>query len=173
VSYSAFFLSGFPTNICANFLFLSCVLHAPPTSFSLIWSSYEAPYVFFSILVFRHISLSSAPCSQTPSTYVLSLIWETKFHTRTKQVKLNFLDRAWKDQVFWTECSEQLKRWFVLRFLFGDVCCFVLLLKQSISVFGHHNKHYKLYYIIFLSDKSVLKQALSDTAFFDQCPQVK
>jgi hypothetical protein len=34
---------------------------------------------------------SSAPCSQTPSIYVLPLMWETKFYTNTKQqVKLQF-----------------------------------------------------------------------------------
>jgi hypothetical protein len=32
---------------------------------------------------------SYAPCSQTPSIYVLPLMWETRFHTHTKQqVKL-------------------------------------------------------------------------------------
>jgi hypothetical protein len=35
------------------------------------------------------LSIPSAPCSQTSSVYVFPLVWETKFHTRTKQqVKL-------------------------------------------------------------------------------------
>jgi hypothetical protein len=34
---------------------------------------------------------SLAPCFQTPSTCVLSLVWKSKFHTHTKlQVKLRF-----------------------------------------------------------------------------------
>jgi hypothetical protein len=28
---------------------------------------------------------SSAPCSQTPSIYVVPLVWEIKFHTHKKQ----------------------------------------------------------------------------------------
>jgi hypothetical protein len=53
-------------------------------------TSYEAPhYAIFSILLPLppskvHI-FSSAPCSQTPSVYVLPLVWGTKFHTHTKQ----------------------------------------------------------------------------------------
>jgi hypothetical protein len=31
-----------------------------------------------------HRSISSAPCSQILSTYVLPLVWQTKFHTHTK-----------------------------------------------------------------------------------------
>jgi hypothetical protein len=42
-------------------------------------TSYEAP----------HCAISSAPRSQTPSTYVLSFVRETKFYTHTKhKVKL-------------------------------------------------------------------------------------
>jgi hypothetical protein len=29
---------------------------------------------------------SLGPCSQTPSGYALDLMWETKFHTHTKQL---------------------------------------------------------------------------------------
>jgi hypothetical protein len=30
-------------------------------------------------------NIPSAPCSQTSSTYDLTSVWETKFHTHTKQ----------------------------------------------------------------------------------------
>jgi hypothetical protein len=52
-------------------------------------TSYEAPhYAVFSNLPSLHLSpiqiFSSAPCSQTPSVYILPLMSETKFHTYTK-----------------------------------------------------------------------------------------
>jgi hypothetical protein len=33
----------------------------------------------------NNVGSSWAPCSRTPSIYVLPLVWETKFHTHTKQ----------------------------------------------------------------------------------------
>jgi hypothetical protein len=38
---SGLFRSGFPTKICTNFSPLPCVLHAPPISSSLIWSTWR------------------------------------------------------------------------------------------------------------------------------------
>ena len=70
--------SGFPTKLYMNFSPLSCMLDAPPSSFSLIWSSqyltrstnYEFPhYVIFSIpLLFfsPQVQIFSTPCSQAP-----------------------------------------------------------------------------------------------------------
>jgi len=36
------------------------------------------------------VQIFSTPCSQTPSNYVLPLVWKNKLHTHTKQVKLLF-----------------------------------------------------------------------------------
>jgi hypothetical protein len=55
--------------------------------------------------------LSSAPCSQTPTVYVILLMSETKFHTRTKLQKIHnfvfflilFLERKTEGKSFWTE----------------------------------------------------------------------
>jgi hypothetical protein len=49
-------------------------------SFSLC-SHLQSPAI--SSLLGLHIR--SAPCSQTPSTYVLPLVWQSKFHTHTIQ----------------------------------------------------------------------------------------
>jgi hypothetical protein len=35
-----------------------------------------------------HSPATSSPCSQTPSIFVLPLVWETKFHTHTKTRKI-------------------------------------------------------------------------------------
>jgi hypothetical protein len=52
---------------------------------------YEAPHcATHSSLLLLHPSLvpifSLGPCSQTPSVYALSLMWDIKFHTHTKQL---------------------------------------------------------------------------------------
>jgi hypothetical protein len=58
-------------------------------------TNYAAPhYAVFSVLLSVHPSqiqtFSSAPCSQTPSMYVLTFGTETKFQTHTEQVRLYF-----------------------------------------------------------------------------------
>jgi hypothetical protein len=53
-------------------------------------------------------NISTAPCSVTPSAYVLPSVWATKFHICTKQqAKLTlifkFLDSKLEDKRFCTE----------------------------------------------------------------------
>jgi hypothetical protein len=66
-------------------------------------TSYEDPHyeVFCSLMLvtpYVHI-LSWAPCSETPSICFLYLLWETKFHIHTKQVKFKFLKRRQEDKI--------------------------------------------------------------------------
>jgi len=61
-----------------------------PYSWSVEGTGYEAlHYVVFTSLLplpFTWVQIfSSPPCSQTPSVCVLPSVWETKFHTHTKQ----------------------------------------------------------------------------------------
>jgi len=58
-------------------------------------TNYEVPhYAVFSILPPlppSQVHVFSSSCSQTPSIYIIPLMWETKFRTHTKQqVELRF-----------------------------------------------------------------------------------
>jgi hypothetical protein len=67
-----------------------------------LWSS---SLCSFSCLLLHHLSwdqkFSSAHCSETPSVYVLPLIWETQFHTHIKvKVKLS-CNSPWRPIGLW------------------------------------------------------------------------
>jgi hypothetical protein len=100
---SGLFPSGFPTKTVYTFLSYPCMPHASPTSVCLIWSTWwdfgmridygASLCACFSILsspvtsplLARNILLSTL--FSTPSVYALPLMWETKFHTHTKQLQ--------------------------------------------------------------------------------------
>jgi hypothetical protein len=50
-----------------------------------LWSSSFCNILLSPSLLSLNI-LFSEPCAQTPSVYALPLVWETKFHTHTKQL---------------------------------------------------------------------------------------
>jgi hypothetical protein len=76
-----------------------------------LWSSSLCNFLQPPITHFSWIQIfSSAPCSQTSSICVLPLMWDTKFHTHTKQriiivmyiLIFTFLDSTWENKRFWT-----------------------------------------------------------------------
>jgi len=89
---------GYPTKTQLAFLFPPYMSHATPISSSLItspknylngWTNQDPHQTILSTLLlcphFR--SRHSQHCSQTPSVSVHLEMWQTKFHTHTKQVK--------------------------------------------------------------------------------------
>ena len=93
---SGLYPSGFPTKTQYVPLFPPThTLQAPPMSFFLIWSHKQKHRPWSSSLCVSYIPLlprpfqtqisSSTPYSETPSAYVPSWMWETKFHTHMKQ----------------------------------------------------------------------------------------
>jgi hypothetical protein len=95
---SGLFPSGFPITTFYIFLSYSHHMYRTPHSpwFNLpnnIWGGVWnmkllivqlSPFLYYFIPLIRIFSLKS--CSQTPLVYALTLMWETKFHTRSKQL---------------------------------------------------------------------------------------
>jgi hypothetical protein len=90
---------------CQHFVFISHIYHAccmPRPSHhpsfghpsNMKWSVEVMKLLTMQSSPASYVHLfSSAPCSQTPSTCVLSLVWKTKFYAHTKQlVKLQFCE---------------------------------------------------------------------------------
>jgi cellulose synthase/poly-beta-1,6-N-acetylglucosamine synthase-like glycosyltransferase len=106
--------------------YMPCPSHPPCRDHSKS-TSYEAPhYAVFSSLLLFHPSwtqiFSSAPCSQTPSNYVLLLMSEIKFHTLKTTgkiivlciLKFTFLDSRREDKWCWTKWWQTLREFNLL-----------------------------------------------------------
>jgi hypothetical protein len=92
-------LWGFQLTICVHFSQFSCLPHVRLNLSFVVWSPSKhmmnssaqlAKIIFMKISsAFTTSSLvqtmSSAPSFQIPSSYVLPIIWTTKFHVHTKQ----------------------------------------------------------------------------------------
>jgi hypothetical protein len=89
---SVIFPSGFLTKTCYAFLILPCVLHSlyrlDFINLTAWWMQIMKVLMQFSPHSFQFLHNKSKyfliPCSQTPLTYVLPLMWETKLYTYRK-----------------------------------------------------------------------------------------
>jgi hypothetical protein len=65
-----------------------------PRRQSSLWNASSCNFLSPAITSSLYVQILSAPCSQIPSICVLSLWWETKSHTQTRQ-QLNLLLLSW------------------------------------------------------------------------------
>jgi hypothetical protein len=120
------------------------------------------PFCHFNWLV----QIFSAPCSHTPSVYVLSLMWETKFHAHTKTGKVTvfyilifvFIDsrweyknvfliiyRMWNYWAWWDNCNDKL----ILRRYWESWLKYLLLLRILVVLFSFSRSFLGLYLQIY------------------------